>query len=91
MAMTGKGACQQVDVALVLAADRMSRGLGTPASIGRASSHPGLSRRLDAAVDLWRAGRVKYLIVSGNRESDNYDEPTVMRGVPGRSAACRPR
>jgi SanA protein len=43
--------------------------------------NPGLSRRLDAAASLWRAGKVKYLIVSGNRESDSYDEPTAMRDV----------
>ncbi len=49
-----------------------------------------LSRRLAAAVDLWRAGKVKYLIVSGSRIGDDYDEPTVMRdvlieqGVPAR-------
>ena len=40
-----------------------------------------LRRRLDASYDLWRAGKVKYLIVSGNRESDSYDEPTTMRNV----------
>ena len=43
--------------------------------------NPWLSQRLDAAVELWRDGKVKYLIVSGNRESDSYDEPTVMRDV----------
>lgn len=49
-----------------------------------------LIRRLDAAVELWRAGKVKYVIVSGNRVNDSYDEPTVMRdalvqrGVPAR-------
>jgi SanA protein len=43
--------------------------------------NPWLSRRLHAAENLWRAGKVKYLIVSGNRESDAYDEPTVMRDV----------
>jgi SanA protein len=43
--------------------------------------NPWLSRRLVAAENLWRAGKVKYLIVSGNRESDAYDEPTVMRDV----------
>ena len=43
--------------------------------------------RLDAAAALWRAGKVKFLIVSGNRNGD-YDEPTAMRaglierGVP---------
>src|SRR4030095_4505049 len=34
--------------------------------------------RLDAAAALWKAGKAKYLIVSGNR-SGSYDEPTAMR------------
>ena len=43
--------------------------------------------RLDAAAELWKAGKVKYLLVSGNREG-SYDEPSAMReglikrGVP---------
>lgn len=43
--------------------------------------------RLEAAAALWRAGKVKYLLVSGNR-TGSYDEPTLMRaglierGVP---------
>src|SRR5207302_6866748 len=43
--------------------------------------------RLDAAAELWKAGKVKYLLVSGNRDG-GYDEPTAMReglmkrGVP---------
>jgi len=43
--------------------------------------------RLDAAAELWKAGKVKYLLVSGNRDG-SYDEPTAMReglikrGVP---------
>jgi SanA protein len=44
--------------------------------------------RIDAAAALYRAGKVKYLIVSGDRRDDGYDEPTAMRdaltmaGVP---------
>lgn len=45
--------------------------------------------RLDAAADLFRAGKVKYLLASGDSVSDpNYDETTAMkrglvkRGVP---------
>lgn len=50
--------------------------------------NPTFVRRLDAAVELWRAGKVRYLIVSGNGEDKTQDEPTVMRdflvqrGVP---------
>lgn len=44
--------------------------------------------RLDAAAALWRSGKVKYLLVSGDNRTENYDEPTAMRaglmkrGVP---------
>lgn len=35
--------------------------------------------RLDAAAALWRAGKVKYLLVSGDNRRHDYDEPTAMR------------
>jgi len=44
--------------------------------------------RLDAAAALWRAGKVKRLIVSGDKRPPDYDEPAAMeaglieRGVP---------
>ncbi len=47
--------------------------------------------RLDAAAALWRAGKVKYLLVSGDNRRPDYDEPTAMRagliarGVPAKA------
>ena len=44
--------------------------------------------RLDAAAALWQAGKVKRLIVSGDKRPPDYDEPAAMeaglieRGVP---------
>ncbi len=44
--------------------------------------------RLDAAAALFEAGKAKYLLVSGDKRGDGYDEPTAMRaglirrGVP---------
>lgn len=44
--------------------------------------------RIDAAVRLWRAGKVQYLIVSGDNRRKDYNEPAAMRlalmaeGVP---------
>ncbi|MFC9976777.1 vancomycin high temperature exclusion protein [Spirillospora sp. NPDC127200] len=47
-----------------------------------------LARRLDLAAELYRRGKVKVLLVSGDNRRHGYDEPTVMRdylirqGVP---------
>ncbi len=47
-----------------------------------------LRDRLDAAIQLYREGRVTHLLMSGDGRADDYDEPTVMaryavaQGVP---------
>ena len=44
--------------------------------------------RLDTAAELWRSGKVRFLLVSGNGQQPDYDEPSAMRaglakrGVP---------
>ncbi|GII96622.1 SanA/YdcF family protein [Sinosporangium siamense] len=38
-----------------------------------------LARRLDIAADLYQAGKVKALLLSGDNSRVGYDEPTVMR------------
>ncbi|GAA3650753.1 ElyC/SanA/YdcF family protein [Nonomuraea antimicrobica] len=49
---------------------------------------PMLARRLDIATDLYRAGKVRALLLSGDNSREEYDEPTTMRdylrakGVP---------
>ncbi|MER7760269.1 ElyC/SanA/YdcF family protein [Streptomyces sp. NPDC097619] len=49
---------------------------------------PYLARRLDAAVELYRSGRVKVVLVTGDNSRREYDEPDAMRayltghGVP---------
>ncbi|MGW8376274.1 ElyC/SanA/YdcF family protein [Streptomyces sp. ODS28] len=51
---------------------------------------PYLAHRLDAARDLYAAGRVKALLVTGDNSRHDYDEPDAMRryltdrGVPSR-------
>ena len=47
--------------------------------LGTLPSADFFDHRLDAGGALWKAGKVKYLIASGNR-ADDYDEPTYMRG-----------
>ena len=61
--------------------------LGTSKFVGPGRENHHYRNRIEAAEKLFRAGRVDYLIVSGDR-SKNYDEPTTMRadlvrlGVP---------
>lgn len=40
---------------------------------------PFLAGRLDTAAELYRAGRVSVVLVSGDNRARNYDEPTAMR------------
>lgn len=39
-----------------------------------------LADRVDTAVDLYRQGKVKKLLMSGDNSRPGYDEPTAMRG-----------
>ncbi|MFF9847808.1 SanA/YdcF family protein [Streptomyces litmocidini] len=51
---------------------------------------PYLAHRLDAAAELYRTGKVKVLLVTGDNSRTAYDEPSAMRayliarGVPGK-------
>lgn len=50
--------------------------------------------RMDAAAELWKAGKLDCLIVSGDNRSMNYNEPQKMkkalieRGVPAEKIVC---
>ncbi|GAB3622523.1 ElyC/SanA/YdcF family protein [Mariniluteicoccus endophyticus] len=59
----------QRDVALVLGAQIYPD--GTPS--------PFLKGRLDMALDLYRAGKVKVVVVSGDNGEEHYNEPDGMR------------
>ncbi|MFI5757064.1 vancomycin high temperature exclusion protein [Streptomyces sp. NPDC051569] len=51
---------------------------------------PYLAHRLDAAAELYRTGKVRVVLVTGDNSSEEYDEPDAMRtylvgrGVPDR-------
>ena len=68
----------QTDIALVL---------GTSARLRSGHANAFFTGRMDAAAELYRAGKVRHLLLSGNRTA-GYDEPTSMReallarGVP---------
>lgn len=67
------------DVALVL---------GTSRSIDGRTENPFFTHRITAAAELYFAGKVKHILVSGDNSTVNYNEPRdmkqalVARGVP---------
>jgi SanA protein len=74
----------RTDVALVL---------GTTKLIGdRMNIH--FRVRMDAASSLYKAGRVRHFLVSGDNSTSHYNEPRDMkealmeRGVPGEAITC---
>ena len=52
------------------------------------------NRRIDAAADLYHAGKVKWLLVSGDNGKKHYNEPSAMqqaliaKGVPQSAIFC---
>jgi SanA protein len=66
--------------------------LGTAPMLGGGRwTNPFFENRMDAAAALYRAGKVRHLLVSGDNGRKTYDEPTAMRdslikrGVPERA------
>ncbi len=63
--------------------------LGTSRNLASGSINLHWKMRMDAAAALWKAGRVKQILVSGDNREADYNEPRdmrdglVARGVPG--------
>ena len=73
------------EVGLVLGTSKLTRH-------GKPNLH--FNQRIDAAVALYRAGKVHHLLVSGDNHVATYDEPTDMRdalvsaGIPTNAITC---
>ncbi|SOD77564.1 protein SanA, affects membrane permeability for vancomycin [Streptomyces sp. 1222.2] len=50
------------------------------AGLWQGEPSPYLARRLDAAAELYRSGRIKVVLVTGDNSRVEYDEPDAMRG-----------
>ncbi len=68
--------------------------LGTSKLTRRGTPNLHFTQRIDAAVALYRAGKVHHLLVSGDNHVATYDEPTDMRnalvaaGIPTNAITC---
>ena len=62
--------------------------LGTSKSLRNGSDNPYFFNRIEAAEQLFKSGKIKYIIVSGDNSTENYNEPEDMqneliaRGIP---------
>ncbi len=62
--------------------------LGTSSTTPRGTHNYYYTHRINAAAELFHAGKIDYLLISGDNSSKQYDEPTMMRdslllhGVP---------
>ncbi|HSI74092.1 MAG TPA: ElyC/SanA/YdcF family protein [Fimbriimonas sp.] len=72
---------------------RVALVLGTaPMVSGRPNAY--FVRRISAAAELYRSGRIEKILVSGDNGRRGYDEPTAMknalmaRGVPAEDVTC---
>jgi SanA protein len=68
--------------------------LGCAEHLGHGYINPFFTTRIQAAAELFRAGKVDYLIVSGDNHRKGYDEPTAMKcalvraGIPADGVVC---
>lgn len=64
--------CPKVKVALVLGTSRTNK---------KGNDNLYFSYRIKAATELYRAGKVEYILVSGDNSITTYDEPTDMKNA----------
>ncbi|MDB5802695.1 MAG: SanA protein [Betaproteobacteria bacterium] len=68
--------------------------LGTSSMLAGGGDNLYFINRIDAAASLYKAGKLRYLLVSGDNRRRSYDEPAQMRrallerGVPATAIYC---
>jgi len=53
--------------------------LGTSKHLGNGTANPYYTYRIQAATGLLKAGKIKYLVISGDNSTKEYNEPEDMR------------
>jgi SanA protein len=92
IARTAKSRC--FDTVEAVSAAPVAVVLGTSAHLPDGRANLFFLSRMEAAAALFKAGKVKALIVSGDNGTQGYDEPTDMKrvlmqmGVPGEKIVC---
>jgi SanA protein len=64
--------------------------LGTSKFLSNGKMNEYYTNRIKAAVSLFKAGKIDFILVSGDNSTENYDEPTTMKkdlikaGIPSK-------
>lgn len=72
----------------LIPANKVGLIMGTSKTLGGGAENLYFKYRIDAAVELYKAGKIQYIIVSGDNSSVYYNEPMTMkrelmkRGIP---------
>lgn len=53
--------------------------LGTSKYVGSGNVNLFYKYRIEATIKLYKAGKIKYIIISGDNSRSSYDEPTTMK------------
>lgn len=53
--------------------------LGTAKYLANGSQNPYYSFRIEAAINLYKSGKVKYILISGDNGREEYNEPELMQ------------
>jgi len=53
--------------------------LGTGKYLSNGNINPYYQYRIDASIQLFKAGKIKYLVISGDNSKKDYNEPEMMR------------
>ncbi|MGC4072801.1 MAG: ElyC/SanA/YdcF family protein [Nibricoccus sp.] len=68
--------------------------LGASPTLANGRTNPHFDSRIDATAQLYHAGKIRHVLVSGDNHRVSYDEPTAMknaliaRGVPATAITC---
>ncbi|WP_309712145.1 ElyC/SanA/YdcF family protein [Armatimonas sp.] len=89
-----KAAGKHQDVLSALPTNRVGLVLGTSKFVAKGRHNAYYTQRITAAAKLYKAGKVEYLLVSGDNRTSHYNEPVTMKrdlvaaGVPKEKITC---
>ncbi|MBB6050496.1 SanA protein [Armatimonas rosea] len=94
LAVLTSASSKHTDSLAALPTNRVGLVLGTSKYVAKGRHNAYYSQRIAAAAKLYKAGKVEYLLVSGDNRTSHYNEPVTMKrdlitaGVPKERITC---